>query len=290
MGTRVYIDGQRFDAHEARISVFDRGFLYGDSVYEVLRTSGGRPVDLEDHLVRLARSAAAIALPPPPAATLREAVAGTLADAANPESYVRIIVTRGAGEIGLDTALAEDPCTLVIVKPLELPTKEMYERGVKLEIVGVERTSTRSMDPSVKSGNYLNNILALAAARRAGAYEALMCDAAGRVAEGSTSNVFIARAGTLVTPSLEVGILAGITRQRVIELASADGIAVSEGSVMPADVRSADEVFLTSSIRGVLPVARVDDRAVGAACPGPLTRRVMELYAGHLAKLAAARG
>jgi branched-chain amino acid aminotransferase len=289
VSTRVYIDGAIVDEADATISVFDRGFLYGDSVYEVLRTSGGRPVDLVLHLDRLARSAESIALALPARVVLEGAVADTLAAAGNPESYVRVIVTRGAGDIGLDVTLADAPRTLVIVRPLALPAAELYARGVKLRIVGVQRTSRRAVDPGVKSGNYLNNILALAEARRAGAYEALMCDAGGRVAEGSSSNVFVVGAdGRVATPAAEVGLLAGITRRRVIELARADGIDVRETELGPDAVRAATEAFITSSIRGVLPVAAVDDIALPAGAPGPVTGRVMELYRRYLDGIAAA--
>lgn len=286
MAVKVWINGTVFDEADAKVSVFDRGFLYGDSVYEVLRTSGGRPVDLEPHLDRLGRSAAGLMLPMPPLDLLRGALAETLAAAANAESYVRIVLTRGAGEIGLDTALAENPLRIVIVRPLARPPAELYERGATLQIVHVVRTSPRAIDPGVKSGNYLNSILALAEARRAGAYEALMCDAHGRVAEGSSSNVFVVRGGVVATPPVEVGILRGITRERVIELARAEGIDVREQPLVPDDVRAADEVFITSSIRGVLPIRAVDGRPVGRECPGPVTRRLMRAYDGFLDRVA----
>jgi len=286
MAIKVWINGVLHDEATATISVFDRGFLYGDSVYEVLRTSGGRPVDLDAHLARLRRSADALMLELPPADELVAAVRAALDAAGNDDSYVRVIATRGAGEIGLDLALAIDPLTIVIVKPLSGPSPEMYARGVKLQIVGVQRTSPRAIDPAVKSGNYLNSILALAEARRAGAYEAVMCDARGRVAEGSTSNVFIVRDGAIATPASEVGLLPGITRQRIIELATGAGLRVVEGELTPDQVRGADEVFITSSIRGVLPVSHVDGAAVGQRCPGPITARVTALYAGYLDRVA----
>jgi branched-chain amino acid aminotransferase len=203
------MDGAIVDEADARISVFDRGFLYGDSVYEVMRTSRGRPVDLHQHLRRLARSADALALTLSDLSVLETHIQRTLDAAENAESYVRVMVTRGAGRIGLDTQLASEPVTIIIVRPLELPPAELYDTGASLEIVEVQRTSVRAMDPGVKSGNYLNNILALREAKRAGAYEALMCDAQGRVAEGSTSNVFVVRGGRISTPAQEIGLLAG---------------------------------------------------------------------------------
>lgn len=280
MSVRVWISGEIHDGASARISVFDRGFLYGDSIYEVMRTAGGEPVDLEAHLFRLASSGEAIALPVPEVRELRAAVRATLDAAGNHESYVRVIVTRGSGEIGLEPDLAGEPTTIVVVKPLSLPPRELYERGAALGIVGVQRTPRSAVDPAVKSGNYLNNIMALAEARSRGAHEAVMCDAEGRIAEGSSSNVFAARGGVLVTPALEIGLLAGITRQRVIELAREDGLAVEEGALTPEELRGADEVFITSSIRGVLPIRFVDDREFGA--PGPMTSRILDRYARYL--------
>ena len=283
---KVYVNGRITDRESAVISIFDRGFLYGDSVYEVLRTAGGRQVDLDRHLERLARSAAAIALELPTDATVRGAITDTLAAAANPDSYVRIIVTRGGGPINLDPAAADTPSLLVIVAPLVMPAAELYTRGARLAIVGVERTSRRAVDPAVKSGNYLNNIMALAEAKRAGAYEAVMCGPDGRVAEGSTSNVFAVRAGRCTTPFLSTGLLPGITRQRVMELAATAGIPAVEGDLMPDDLRAADEVFITSSIRGVMPIAQVDDRPIAGSIPGPVTARLMALYDGFLAEVA----
>jgi len=282
MTVKVFIDGAVVDGERARVSVFDRGFLFGDSVYETMRTVRGRPVDLEAHLDRLQRSADAIALPLPSRSHIEEAMEATLAAAGNEESSIRLVVTRGSGEIGLATDLADAPSLIVIVRPLVLPDETLYRRGAKLAVVGVQRTPKRAVDPSIKSGNYLNNIMALAEARKEGAHEAVMCDAHGRVAEGSTSNVFVVQSGVLVTPPIEVGLLPGITRSRVLALAAADGIEVREHILTPDDLMGADEVFITSSIRGVLPIAEVSERRLAEA-PGPLTRRIMNLYREFLA-------
>jgi branched-chain amino acid aminotransferase len=284
---RVYVNGAISDEGSAVISIFDRGFLYGDSVYEVLRTAGGQPLDLDRHLVRLGRSAAAIMLPLPAEEQIRGAIAETLAAAGNPESYLRIIVTRGAGRIALDLDAADTPSLLVIVQELKMPRPELYTEGAHIAIVGVERTSRRAVDPAVKSGNYLNSILALAEAQRRGAYEALMLGPDGRVAEGSTSNVFAVRGGKLTTPALMTGILAGITRQRVIELAHEAGLEAGEGDLYPDDLHRSDEVFITSSIRGVMPVTRVDDAVISGGAPGPITRRLMDAYDRFIAAVAA---
>ncbi|WP_428261322.1 aminotransferase class IV [Haliangium sp.] len=288
MAVKVYIDGVLYDPEHAVVSVFDRGFLYGDSVYEVMRTSAGVPVDEAPHLARLADSAAAIALCPPSVEYLRAAIRESLAAADNDESYIRVVVTRGGGEIGLDMALADEPRLIIIIKPLTRPAPELYQRGIALAIVHRQRTSRQSMDPRIKSGNYLNNIMALHEARRVGADEALMCDAAGRVAEGTTSNVFVVNGGGLITPTLDIGLLPGITRRRVIELARRDGMDVVEGVLTPEQVRSADEAFITSSIRGVLPVATVDGAPLACPAAGPVTRRIMTLYDDFLAEQARA--
>lgn len=289
MSTRVCIDGEMFDETTARVPVFDRGFLYGDSVYEVTRTTGGRPVDLTRHLDRLDRSAAMIGLVTPPRAAIEDAIRATLAAAANPDSYLRVIVTRGGGDIGLDPALADRPRLVVIVRPLVLPAAALYERGCDVAIVAVRRNPRRALDPAVKSGNYLNNILALAEAKRsAHAHESIMLNPDGRLVEGSTSNVFVARGGRVVTPAFEDGLLDGITRRRVLELAAAAGIDAAEAHLGEADLREADEAFLSSSVRGVLPIARVDGKALPAA-PGPLTAELMRRYQQFLDDVAAGR-
>ncbi len=286
MPTRVYIDGRIHDEEHATVSVFDRGFLYGDGIYEVARTSGGRPVDLPRHLERLRRSAAALEIDPPDAARVTEIVHATLEAAGNGDSYVRIIVTRGGGDIGLDPALADGPRLVVIVRPLKLPDAAAYERGVDVALVEVRRTPRRSLDPAVKSGNYLNNILALAEARRASAQEAIMLNADGRVVEGSTSNVFVVREGRVSTPAFQDGLLDGITRRRVLEHCAEAGLPAAEAHLGPEDLRAADEAFLTSSLRGVLPIARIDGAPLGAGAPGPVTRELMRRYDEFLARVA----
>ncbi len=284
MSTRIYINGTITPPEDAKISVFDRGFLYGDSVYEVMRSCGGRLVDLDRHVTRLGQSAQALGLPLPERTQILDAVSQTLAASGNDESYVRIVLTRGEGEVGLATDLAINPTLLVIAKPLVLPSDEMYRGGVKVRLVGVQRTSAKAVDPSVKSGNYLNNIMALVEARKSGDYEAIMCDRDGWVAEGSSSNIFILQAGRLRTPSLSVGLLAGITRRRVLELATSRGLEVEEGRLRPQEIRDADEAFLTSSIRGILPISVVDGEVIAApeSCPGTVTVQLMEDYESFL--------
>jgi branched-chain amino acid aminotransferase len=279
MPIRVYIDGAVCPPEEAKVSVLDRGFLYGDSVYETIGTMYGRLFAAREHLDRLERSARRIGLRVPPRAEIEAAIAATIAAAGNPETRVRVMLTRGVGKLDLDPASCDDCRLVVIAFPLGPPTPEMFEKGVAVAIVSVTRNSPQAIDPAVKSGNYLNNVLALGEARRRlGAYEAILCAGDGSVAEGASSNVFAVVRGQLWTPQPEVGILDGITRAKVLELARGDGIAVLERRIEPDELRGADEAFLTSATRGVLPIATIDGRPVGAGVPGPVTRRLMALY------------
>jgi branched-chain amino acid aminotransferase len=284
MSIRVHVGGRIVPPDQAHISVFDRGFLYGDSVYETIATVNGRPFALTEHLDRLARSGERIGLPVPPRSALHDAIAATLTAAGNTESRIRVIVTRGQagveGSPDLDPASAVTPQLVVIVMPLSAPSPEMYERGVAVEIVSVTRNDARAIDPAVKSGNYLNNVLALGEARRrSGAYEAVLCAPGGGVAEGASSNIFAVVGGQVRTPALSVGILDGVTRGKVLALCRQHGLPCAEVEhLAPDEVRSAQEVFITSATRGVLPVTTVDRRPVGAGVPGPLTRRLMALY------------
>jgi branched-chain amino acid aminotransferase len=265
---------------EARISVFDRGFLYGDSVYETIGTIGGRLFAAREHLERLERSAHRIGLRLPPRPVIDTAIAETVKAAGNPESRVRVVVTRGVGALDLDPAAVDDPQLVVIVAPLGGPSPEMYDKGVSVEIVSVTRNHPRAIDPLVKSGNYLNNVLALGEARRrSGAHEAILCNERGSIAEGSSSNVFMVARGQVQTPAVEVGILDGVTRAKVLALCRDHEIPAAEvPSMSPEALRAADEVFLTSAVRGLLPVSTVDTKPVGAGVPGPVTRRLMDLY------------
>jgi branched-chain amino acid aminotransferase len=279
MSIRVHINGRVCLPEEAKISVFDRGFLYGDSVYETIGTAYGRLFAATDHLVRLERSAERIGLRVPPRVEIERAIRETVDAAANPESRVRVILTRGAGKLDLDPASVDDTQLVVIVWPLGPPTPEMYDRGVDVVIVSIARNSPQAIDPAVKSGNYLNNVLALGEARRrSGAYEAILCAGDGTVAEGSTSNVFAVVGGQVRTPPPQVGILDGITRAKVLDLCRAHGIPFVETKISRDELRGASEVFITSATRGVLPVTRIDEKPLGEGKPGPVTRRLMALY------------
>ena len=295
MPTLVNLDGRLVPPEQALVPVFDRGFLYGDSVYEVMRTYGGVPFALERHLARLQRSAGYLALPLPPAAELQEAIARTLAAAGNPESYVRVVVTRGEGKFGLHPAFSTERRVVVIVKPLELPAAELYARGLKLAVVGLRRNSPRTLDPAAKTGNYLNSVLALAQAQRLGCDDAVLLDLVGRVTELSSSNIFFVKDRVIVTPALAAGLLEGVTRGVVMELARAAHFIVQEAFHGPEALAAADEVFVTSTLREVMPVCQVvfggqsagealqleaagETRTIGAGQPGPVAKELRELF------------
>jgi len=279
MSTIVAIDGRIMDAADARISVLDRGFLYGDSVYEVMRTYDGRPFGLADHLARLWRSASLLGIAPPlePAA-LTEELSAALRASGHRESYVRVIVTRGSGPIGLDPALAEHPCRVIIVTELKALPAELYREGAAICLVPAGRSAAGAVPAGAKSGNYLANIMALGAARRQGAHEAILLDQRGLITEGASSNIFAVLGGALHTPPLSAGILEGITRGKVMRLAREAGLALEERELGPADLAAASELFLTSTLREVLPVTRVDGQSVGDGRPGPVTLRLRALY------------
>jgi branched-subunit amino acid aminotransferase/4-amino-4-deoxychorismate lyase len=286
MTTKVYLStvGAPVDPEDAKVSVFDRGFLYGDSVYETMRTAaGGKPVELARHLERLRRSGSGIGLTIPFSAEhLADVIARTHAAAGNDESYVRLIVTRGRGPIMLDPRQSGDPTLVVLVQPLELPARAMYERGLAVVIVAVDKAGGGLVDPEIKTGNYLNNIIALRRAIERGGEDAILCTSAGEVAEGATSNVFMVAGNELRTPDLRTGLLPGITRQVVCELAAEIGHPARESVVHPDELRAADEVFLTSSVRGIMPVTRLDGALVGAGTVGPITRLLSERYAQYI--------
>lgn len=290
MPSKVYLStvGRPVDPGEATVSVFDRGFLYGDSVYETLRTAGGRPVEMARHLERLRRSAAGIGLEIPfTDEALRAAVAATHAASDNPDSYVRVIVTRGTGPLMLDPRVSTTPLLVVLVQALKLPAPALYEAGLAVRIVDIHKISARSLDPTLKTGNYLNSIQALRQAAASAAEDAILCSPAGDVAEGATSNVFMVRAGELVTPALATGLLEGITRALVLALARELGIACHEAKIWPDELRAADEVFLTSSVRGVMPVTQLDGQPVGDGGVGSVTRRVLVRYQQYIEAVAA---
>ncbi len=283
MATVVCLNGVPVPPEKAVVSVFDRGFLYGDSVYEVVRTYRGVPFELEAHLQRLSGSAARIGMDlPVPLSMLTEEVRLAHATTGNQESYLRIVVTRGSGEIGLDPSLAEAPTRLVIAQTLKTPPPEVYQDGAKVVLVAVRRNLRTAIDPQAKTGNYLNSVMALAEARARGGFEAVMLDHRDPITEGASSNVFLVVSNVLLTPSLEVGILRGVTREVVLEVARKAGLRVLEVPVVEEMMKSADEVFITSSIREIVPVVAVDETPIGVGRPGPVYARIRREFAAHV--------
>lgn len=265
------INGVLHAPEDAKVSVYDRGFLYGDSVFETIRTYGGEPFTLGDHLARLERSAARIGiLTPIAAADLALEVRRAVRAARNDESYVRVTITRGTGPLGLDPALARDPLRVILVEPLTPVPGALYRDGVRAITTRLDRPADSA--PGAKITNYLASLLAVQSAKAQGAHEALLLDARGQVLEGATSNVFVVQDGALLTPPEDAGILAGITRAQVLEIAGELSIPVRFGTFYPAI--AAQEAFLTSSLREILPLIQIDERAVGDARPGPTTRAI----------------
>jgi branched-chain amino acid aminotransferase len=274
----VLIDGRPMAPEAAKVSVFDRGFLYGDSVFETIRTYGGRPFALPRHLARLAKSAASVFIELPVSVEqLGREVQSAIVGAGNPESYVRLTLTRGVGEtLGLDPGLSRHALRVVIVTPLKSPAPEMYRDGVSVVSYRTERVTDNSSAAGAKVGNYLTAVLANREVRKAGAAEALILDGRSRVVEGATSNVFVVEHdGTLVTPPQEDGILLGITRETVLSVAADLGIPVRFESLPLEHVKRAAEVFISSSIRELLPVVSIDREVVGSGAPGVVTMRLL---------------
>jgi branched-chain amino acid aminotransferase len=274
-GRVVMIDGVIVPPEAARVSVYDRGFLFGDAVFEVLRTYAGVPFALDEHLGRLRRSTERVALSLPVAeGTIGAEVERAVAESRNIESYVRIVVTRGSGPLSLDPDTARDPLRVVLVEPLTAPGREAYANGIAAVTVRTRRTVDETSAVGAKVTNYLASLLAVREAKTRGAAEALIVDALGKVVEGATSNVFVVKGGRTTTPPESAGILPGITRAHILVAAAGLGPAVEERELMPDDLYEADEVFITSSIREVLPVVTVDDRRVGSGLPGPVCRKL----------------
>jgi branched-chain amino acid aminotransferase len=265
------IDGELVPLERASVGVLDRGFLYGDAVFETLRTYRGAPFLLDRHLDRLVRSASLVGIDLPVSTeTLAREVLATVEAAGEGESYLRITVTRGAGIPGLDPSRATKPLRVVVVLPLERPPDDVYEVGLRAVTYATGRALAVSSASGAKTGNYLENVLAVRAARERGANEALMVDAGGQVVQGASANVFFVSSGRLTTPSLDTGILPGITRELVLELAAALAMPVEFRAPMVADLSLFEEIFLSSSVRELAPVVEVDGACVGAGRPGPV--------------------
>ncbi len=279
MALKIYINGTLFDKEDAKISVYDHGLLYGDGVFEGMRTYGGRVFRLDEHLDRLYESAKAIWLQiPMTKPDLAKAVNETVAINSIQDGYIRLVVTRGAGSLGLDPNRTSDPQVIIIADSITLYPKEYYENGLEIVSVSTIRNHPAALSPRVKSLNYLNNILAKIEGLQAGCVEALMLNHNGQIAECTGDNIFLVSRGELLTPPVDAGILQGITRDAVIELARNDGLTVREIPLTKHDVYIADECFLTGSAAEVIPVVKVDSRPIGDGKPGVITRELIARF------------
>ena len=273
MSLKIYINGKFYDKEDAKISVYDHGLLYGDGVFEGIRSYGGKVFRLTEHIDRLWHSAKAIWLEMPISKPrMVKAIEDTLAANGIEDGYIRVIVTRGCGTLGLEPNRCADPQVIVIADRISLYPAELYEKGLEIVTVSTTRNHPAALSPRVKSLNYLNNILAKIEGMQAGCIEALMLNHKGEVAECTGDNIFLVRGGRLLTPPNEAGILEGVTRDAVIELAQGARIEVKEIPLTKHDVYIADECFLTGTAAEVIPVVKVDSRVIGDGAPGPITR------------------
>jgi branched-chain amino acid aminotransferase len=284
MGSFASVNGHIVPLDQARVSVLDNGFLFGDSVYEVLRTYGGRPFASGRHLRRLRASADRLGIAVPASdSELLAQVRALLARAGAVESYVRIVVTRGVGNSSYDFDEVVGPTVVMIQKPVPRWPERGYADGVRVSAVDIRRNPPQSLDPAIKSSNLLNNILALRQARARGAEEAVLLNREGFVAEGASTNVFAVEGGTLRTPPLSAGILAGITREIVLELATSLDIPTREDALELSALVGADEAFLSSTTKEILPIRQVDESLIADGRPGRITRKLMEAFPSYAA-------
>ena len=273
----VNVNGVTTAGDRAVVSVFDHGFLYGDGVYETLRTYNRRPFLPDRHLARLRASAARLSLEVPPSdaeleSRMRDTMRGVNAQG---EVTLRILVTRGVGDLGYDPAVCRTPTVVIIARPHRESPDRVQRDGVRLVVASVVRNHPRSVDPVIKSNNLLNNVLAMQEAVREGAYEAILLNHRGELAECSQSNLFVVRDGVVLTPPLDAGLLEGVTRNLLFEVGAGAGVPVREAVLRETDLASVDELFITSTTREVVPVVRVGDHVIGPGSPGPVTRRLL---------------
>ena len=283
----VYVNGTIAPADQAVVPVYDHGFVYGEGVYETLRTYNRVPFLYERHLRRLQQSAERLLLDVPfDAGTLLQWIQQTV-DAAGEldEAYIRILLTRGVGDLNYDPKSTPKPTTVIIVKPFEPPPPRVFNDGIRISLVEMLRNHPKSVNPIIKSNNLLNNALAMQAAYRAGAEEALMCNYRGELTECSQANFFMVRQGAALTPKSEAGLLEGVTRAFIFELGREIGIDVREDTLLPRDLDTADEMFITSTTRELSPVVRVDDRVVGTGKPGPITQKLLARFRARALEL-----
>jgi branched-chain amino acid aminotransferase len=274
---QVYVNGHFVPVAEARISVFDHGFLYGDGVFEGIRVYDGNIFRLQQHIQRLYNSAQCILLTIPLSQEdMHTVIVETVSRRGLPNQYVRVVVSRGVGDLGLNPRLCPHPSVVIIADTITLYPAHLYTQGLELVTVATRRTPNWALDPRIKSLNYLNNILAKLEAQQAGALEAVMLNGEGYVAECTADNIFFARQGQLYTPSTAAGALQGVTRDSVLEVAQDLGLNTAEGFFTRYDLYTADECFMTGTGAEIVPVVRIDGRTIGTGHPGPLTQQLRQ--------------
>ena len=279
MEPKVYINGKLYPKDEAKISVFDHGLLYGDGVFEGIRCYNGNIFKLSEHIDRLYDSAKAISMEIQLTRDeLKDAVINTLKANNLKDSYIRLIVTRGVGKLGLNPFLCEESQVIIITDFIQLYSKELYEKGLDAIIVPTIRNHSDALNPNVKSLNYLNNILAKIECINAGATEGIMLNKDGYVAEGTGDNIFIVKDNGIITPPTTAGILIGITRNVAIELANGAGMTVKEEQLTRDDLYNADECFLTGTAAEIIPVVNLDGRKIASGKPGKVTLSLLKKY------------
>jgi len=279
LGMKIFIDGKYYSEREAKISVFDHGLLYGDGIFEGIRAYNGRVFKLKEHIDRLFCSARAILLDIPLShAKVMAAVVETCRKNKIRDGYIRLVVTRGIGTLGLNPNRCKNPSLIIIAGKIQLYPPELYQKGMEIITVPTVRNLHSALNPAIKSLNYLNNILAKIEANNAGCEEAIMLNAEGYVAECTGDNLFIVKGDELLTPPLSAGALYGITRKVVMEIASESGLKVSEPNLTRYDLFNADECFLTGSGAELVPVVKIDGRTIGSGKPGPVTQKLVTQY------------
>lgn len=279
MGLKVYIDGEFYEKENARISVFDHGLLYGDGVFEGIRSYNRLVFKLKEHIDRLYESARTIMLDIPLSKKeIEKAVVSTLKRNNLDDAYIRLIVTRGSGDLGLDPRKCKKPTVIVITDEIALYPGKYYEKGLMLITVPTRRNLPEALNPQIKSLNYLNNILAKIEAVNSGFEEAVMLNADGYVLECTGDNIFIVKEGRLITPPAYLGALEGITRNAVMDIARSENIKFSEKVLTRHSLFNAEECFLTGTAAEIIPVIKIDNRVIGAGAPGRITAKLMEEF------------
>jgi branched-chain amino acid aminotransferase len=275
----IYVDGRMLPKEQATISVFDHGFLYGDGVFEGIRVYDGNVFRLDEHVARLYMSARTIGLVIPMGVEeMTQAVLETVAANERRDAYIRLVVSRGSGDLGIDPAKCPRACVIVIVASISLYPEQVYTEGIQLVTSSVRRIPMECLDPRVKSLNYLNNIMAKLQAKASGCFEAIMLNAEGFVAECTGDNIFMVREGVLETPDLMQGALGGVTRGAVLDMARRAHIPVHEGRLALYDFYNAGESFLTGTAAELIPVVRIDGRPIADGRPGPITRQLLAAF------------